>query len=130
MTHKSAMLGGVNATQAAGATSYYPCQGFPNSSALSEANAGQPFPLAGVIRNLTVSLSAAPGTGNSVTIPLRVGNASPASGPACTISNSATSCSDTTDSAAIVAGQACDVQVVFSASATAARVFYGQELDI
>lgn len=62
------------------------------------------------LQNFAVKVSAAPGTGNSLTFTFR--DAGSSTGVTCTISNAATSCSDVTHTAAITAGDLIDVQMV------------------
>jgi len=58
-------------------------------------------------------------SGQTATFTLRVNNGSPASGPTCTITGTATSCSDTTHSATVTAGQTVDMLIVTSATSGA-----------
>lgn len=74
-------------------TQYIPIGGGASASA-TEANVDVDSPAAVTIQNMTVQMSAAPGTGNSVAFTWRKNGANQAL--TCTISNSATSCSDTT----------------------------------
>jgi len=85
----------------------------------------------GAIDHLTFYVAAAPGTGNTDTITLMVGtyNGMSATTVTCTIADTNTNCSDTTHSAAIVAGQLWTIRVVTSSSATATGVTsYGLRL--
>jgi hypothetical protein len=67
-------------------------------------------PQNGKVSNIQAAMSPAPGSGNSVVFTLRVNGVSES--PTCTISNSATTCSDTTDTFLILAGQRVDWQIV------------------
>lgn len=67
------------------------------------------------ISNLYISQGPAPGTGNSAVYTLRVNGADTA--VTCTISNTASTCNDTTHSASITAGQTWSIKSVQSASA-------------
>lgn len=79
----------------------------------TEANVSVPSPSALTVANLQVSVSAAPGTGNSYAITLRDGGSSKA--VTCTISGaSATTCSDTTHSFNVGSGDLIDWQFVSS----------------
>jgi hypothetical protein len=86
----------------------------------TEASAWQVSSQSGTLSQLYVATDAAPGTGNSIAVTVDVNDA--AQSITCTISNSATSCSDTVDSATLTPGQVLDFKVVSSASANAARV--------
>jgi hypothetical protein len=71
----------------------------------------------------------APGSGQSLTLTLRIAGASPSNGPVCTISGTNTTASDTTHSATITAGQTYDVQITSTASSASSSVnwaFTGQ----
>lgn len=77
-----------------------------------------------------VNLSVAPGTGQSWIVTLRVNGASPANGPTCTISDTATTCSDTTHSvtsATVTAGSTVDVE--FTGSANPASTIFRWAID-
>jgi len=87
------------------------------------------LPMAGTFRNLYVHLTVAPGTGNTVQFTLRVNGATPSGAPTCTVSGTATICSDTTDTAAISAGDLVAYQMVSSASASTARASISIEFD-
>jgi hypothetical protein len=106
------LFGGVPAN-----TTYYTA---PNAVAGINQNNESISSVSGVFSNLYVHVAAAPGTGNTDTFTLYIGNPTQmtATSVTCTISGSANSCSDTTDSALITAGQAWAVQVVTSANAS------------
>jgi hypothetical protein len=63
------------------------------------------------------------------TCTLRINHNSPAGGPSCTISGTATSCTDTADAAAIGAGSSADFQITMSSGAAATRMFPYIEFD-
>ncbi|MGH7111504.1 MAG: hypothetical protein ACREFK_13885 [Stellaceae bacterium] len=73
---------------------------------------------------LYVQVGTAPGTGNTFIMSLRVNGAYPTNGPACTISGTATSCSDTTHSASIPAGGTVDFYFNFTGSTPATTIKY------
>jgi hypothetical protein len=77
--------------------------------------------MSGTFMNFGCVVANAPGSGQSVACTLRVNRVSES--VSCTISNTATSCTDLTHTAAITAGQSGDYQVVTSGGATATRVF-------
>jgi hypothetical protein len=98
---------------AAGLTRWVGCQGAASASSGAFAEL---MPMSGTLSNLYVKLSAAPGTGNSVQVTVYVNSSSTAI--TTTISNTNTTGNDLTHSASISAGQACDIQLVASASAS------------
>lgn len=77
---------------------------------------------AATMSDLYIHTAAAPGTGNTFTVTLFTGapTAEVASPVTCTISGTATGCSDTTHSVAVTAGQGWTVQIISSPSATSA----------
>lgn len=95
---------------AAGATGYMLGAGSATELVVSAS-----VPMAGTLKNLYVSLSAAPGAGQTVIATLRVNGLD--TGVTCTIADSATSASDLTHTAAITAGQLWSVKTVYSAGA-------------
>ena len=127
---RQVMTAGTNATQATNTTKWYTINGSSSTAFGGDVNAKQLFPLGGTFKNLFCSVTTAPGTGNTDICTLLVDGSAPVSGPTCTISNSATSCSDAVDTATIVAGHFADIENVTSASATATGQFYsGIEFD-
>lgn len=85
----------------------------------TEANVTANAPAAAAISNMYVSLSAAPGTGNSITFTFRDAGSSTA--VTCTISGtSATNCHDSTHSFTPIVGDALSIQVVTSGTVTIA----------
>ncbi len=117
------MLYSSTSAQSGGTTKYYQCSGA--SSPSSNNYAAVPF--SGTFLNFYANLNAAPGSGNSATFTLYVNGA--ATGLTVTISNASTSGSDLSHSASVTAGQTCEVQVVFSTSATSTAPWGGIELD-
>lgn len=92
-----------------GSTVYIPASGGSISST-TEANVKVPAPASTTLSNLSINLSAAPGTGNSVAFTVRDNAANTAL--TCTISNSATTCSDTTHSAVIAQNDLLTISIV------------------
>ncbi len=91
-------------------TQYFPIGGGATSST-TETNVDIDAPAAVTIQNMTVQMSAAPGTGNSVVFTWRKNATSQTL--TCTISGaSTTSCSDTTHSFTTVAQDLLDIQAV------------------
>lgn len=85
-------------------------------------------PAGGTFKNLYVSLTAAPGASQSVQVTLEV--AGSATSVTCTISGaSATSCSDTTDTATISAGQTYNYQITVSSGNATETMAAGIEFD-
>jgi hypothetical protein len=74
-------------------------------------------PLSGTLSKLYVSVTTAPGVGNTITATLRVNGSDTA--VTCTISGTSTTASDLTHTAAITAGQPVSVKMVYSAGAAA-----------
>jgi hypothetical protein len=90
-------------------TAFFPIGGGGLSST-TEANVDLASPASATIKNFTVQLSAAPGTGNSIAFTWRDNATSTAI--TCTVSGSATSCSDLTHSFTASAGDLLDIQAV------------------
>ena len=90
-------------------TAFFPIGGGGLSST-TEANVDLASPASATVKNFTVQLSAAPGTGNSIVFTWRANAASTA--VTCTISGSATACSDLTHSFTASAGDLLDIQSV------------------
>lgn len=82
-------------------------------------------PRSGTFRNLYINVTNSPGAGQSYVFTLRVNGAD--TSVTCTISNSATSCNDTTHTAAITAGQTYSIKSVSSATATGTDPAWGVE---
>lgn len=103
---------------------------FMGSSCLGANAAFCPIfsPIAGKLKNLIVSLTSPPGTGNTVTATVFLGG-SPGS-ETCTISGSASFCSDVTHTDAISFGSpAFTVELVWSASAASSTPIVAVEFD-
>lgn len=73
------------------------------SQASASTNTTPPIPYAATIQNMQAALSVAPGTGFSYAMTLFVNGL--ATSLACTVSNSATTCPDTTDQISVTAGE-------------------------
>jgi len=82
-------------------------------------------PRSGTFRNLYINVTNSPGAGQSYVFTLRVNGAD--TSVTCTISDSATSCNDTTHTAAITAGQTYSIKSVSSATATGTDPAWGVE---
>jgi hypothetical protein len=115
VTANDSLSGGSTTSIAAGATDYCATAGCASSAAIAST-----VPFTGTAVNLKVSLGAAPGTGHTVTATLYTGpyGTLAATTVTCTISNAATSCSDTTHQVNIASGQAWAIQLVVGAGAT------------
>jgi hypothetical protein len=92
-------------------TAFFPIGGGGLSST-TETNVDLAAPASATVKNFTVQLSVAPGTGNSIAFTWRDNAASTA--VTCTVSGSATSCSDLTHSFTASAGDLLDIQAVTS----------------
>lgn len=90
-------------------TIYFPIGGGAVSSS-TETAVDVESPAAATVQNFYVQLSAAPGTGNSITFTWRQNAASTAL--TCTIATAATSCHDTTHTFNAAQGDLLDIQVV------------------
>jgi hypothetical protein len=88
----------------------------------TEAQSQLPMPAAGTVQELHATLSAAPGSGNSVTFTIRKNGASTA--VACSISGTATSCSDPNNATGFSTGDLLSVQITDTAG-VAADIHYG-----
>lgn len=90
-------------------------------------------PRAGIFKNMFIRAASAPGAGQTTTYTLYVGTiaAMTSTSVTCTLSGAAaTTCSDTTNTAPIAAGQAWAIQVATSSGGTAtAQQIMGIELD-
>ena len=84
------------------------------------------IPDAGTVRDLRINLEFAPGAGNSVSFTLRkdTGSGPVATGLTCTVSNTSTSCSDTSNSVTVAAGDKLDIEASPSGTPTAGQVHY------
>jgi len=99
-------------------TIYFPIGGGGLSSA-TETNVDVESPAAATVANFYVQLSAAPGTGNSITFTWRDNASSTAL--RCTVTGAtATSCNDTTDSFSAAQGDLLDIQAVTTGTILAA----------
>jgi hypothetical protein len=92
-------------------TAFFPIGGGGLSST-TETNVDLAAPATATVKNFTVQLSVAPGTGNSIAFTWRDNATSTAI--TCTVSGSATSCSDLTHSFTASAGDFLDIQAVTS----------------
>jgi hypothetical protein len=121
--------GGSTVIQSAGATGFYPCQGYVASATLPEAQVSSLASLAGTLRNLRVQLSAAPGSGKTVTVTIRINGLN--SALTCTVSGTNTTCADTTPlhSASVMPGQTCSIQAASSLGSAAVMVRGSTEFD-
>jgi hypothetical protein len=90
-------------------TAFFPIGGGGLSST-TETNVDLAAPASATVKNFTVQLSVAPGTGNSIAFTWRDNATSTAI--TCTVSGSATSCSDLTHSFTASAGDLLDIQAV------------------
>jgi len=109
--------------QAGNTTNYYiPMGQSASGNTLLNFIAKMTVPVAGTAGNLKV-VSSAPGSGQSYTITLYAGNT--ATSLTCTISGTATQCSDTTDFPAFTAGQDMSLQIVTSSGAASAPFRWG-----
>ncbi len=111
------IMGTASAVQAQNLTKYYVILG-ESVAASAEANVLVPAPRAGTVTFTTCYTSAAPGTGNSVTMTLRVGSASPGGGTVCTVSNTNTTGTVSGSGVSVSTGNFLDVQVVTSTTLT------------
>jgi hypothetical protein len=106
------------------ATTYFPIGGGSLAS-LTEANVNTFQGAAGTVSGFGVDISAALGTtvvtNNAVVLTWRKNAANQA--VTCTITNPATTCSDTTHSFTFAAGDALDIQAVFTGTITATPVW-------
>lgn len=84
-------------------------------------------PLDATIKNLFVVTNTAAGTGQQYTITFATNISSTAL--SCTISDAATSCSDKTHSANVIAGQQYTIKLTSSAKAAPVNLTWGAELD-
>lgn len=100
---------------------------FNTATNVGEAQIWGIAPIAGHLKNLYISSSAAPGASQSYTFTLRINTNGQTL--TCSISGAATTCNDTSHSVAIAAGQTYDFQVVTSASAANAIFTGGMEFD-
>jgi hypothetical protein len=113
-------------TTASTAANYYFGSMFISSS---EGLATLLSPRPGTFKNFYAVVNSAPGGTATFVFTLRVNGASPSSGPTCTITGSATTCSDTTHTATITAGQTYDVLLATSAAAASTIPLASVEFD-
>jgi hypothetical protein len=85
------------------------------------------IPYAGTLKNMITTVSAAPGSGNSITVTLQINGSSV--NETCTISNTATSCQDTTHTDSVSVGGLVQVQAVYSTSAASSTLGAAVEYD-
>lgn len=86
-----------------------------NKGSTTEAVVSTTIPVTGTFRNMYINVSTAPVGVQTVIATLRVNGSDTA--VTCTITGAATSCSDTSNSAAVTAGQLWSIKVVYSATA-------------
>ena len=117
------VLGSVSDNVVQNATEYnhLECGGNAPSWATSENNARQVVAAPGDFKKLHVGLSATPGGSDDYTFTLRVNNASPGSGPSVVLNDADFDKVDSTNTAAVVAGDTVDLQCVGSATAASVR---------
>jgi hypothetical protein len=109
-------------------TAFFPIGGGGLSST-TETNVDLAAPATATVKNFTVQLSVAPGTGNSIAFTWRDNAASTAI--TCTVSGSATSCSDLTHSFTAAAGDLLDIQAVTSGTIiSASTAVMGTQIGI
>lgn len=110
----SAGGGGVISYSAPGLTltanTYYAPPGGGGVPSTTEANSQVKSPAAGTVANFQVTVSAAPGTGNSYTFTWRLAGADQTL--TCAIADTATTCTDTTHSFNVSTGDLVDVKLV------------------
>lgn len=107
------------ASAALSGTNYFPPGGSLAANA-TEANVQGLVTVAGTIQNFSVRLSAAPGAGTSLAFTWRK-NAADQS-VTCTVANTGTSCSDTTDNFQVAANDLIDIKVVASGVPAASAI--------
>lgn len=111
------IMGTAAAVQAQNLNKFYVITG-ASTAATTEANVLVPAPRSGTITFTSCYTSAAPGSGNSVTMTLRVGSASPGGGTVCTVSNTNTTGTVSGSGVSVSTGNFLDVQVVTSTTLT------------
>lgn len=112
----------LNVSLTANVTRYVPVCTFdynPNNTT-TEANAQEIISGSGTMSDLFVELTTAPGVGNTVTITLMLNGV--ASALTCTVSGTATTASDTTNTVTVSAGDKISYKWVTSAANSAARL--------
>lgn len=108
------MSGGSTTSVSSSSTVYCSPSGCNTSQALAGLSA-----ISGVLSNLNVAVNVAPGVGQTVIATLYTGTYGTLASTTltCTISGASKSCSDSSDTATIVAGQAWAIQLVTSSGA-------------
>jgi hypothetical protein len=96
-----------------------------NATTATEADANVPLP-SGTATKLVVSLTVAPGAGNSATITIRKNGSSTAL--TCTVHGTATTCTDTADSVTFADGDLLSISYT-EASAASSRIRFGFEYN-
>ena len=86
---------------------------------VGEGDVWVPVSIGGTAKGFYCAVETAPGTGYSDTFTLRVNGATPSGSPACTISGTATKCSDTTSSVSLTAGDQVDMEMDINGGAVA-----------
>ena len=114
---------------AAAATNYFAVGGYGTSQ-----NNANVVPLAGTFKNLYVATGKSPTAGQGYTVTLMSGTqgslTSTVTSPTCVITNTATTCNDTSNTLALTAGQYWALKVVSTASAAQSDyVTFGLEFD-
>ena len=108
-TNGSTVLAGGGALSSGASTFYVAFGSFTVNT--TESGVAIPLPVGGTLANLNVTASTPAGPGNTWTFTVRLAGAS--TGVTCAISgNASTSCSDTTHTSAVTAGQTVDLQAV------------------
>jgi hypothetical protein len=102
----------ASAAQGSGTTDYYPCGA--GRAAQAGTSGGTPVAYSGTLKGFYVALNGSAGAGQSHTLTVYVNGSATSIVATCT---NVSSCSDTTDTASITAGQGCMVQDVTSVSA-------------
>ncbi len=123
---------GAGATTAT--STYFAPVGTPTSSTTEAATMEVTVPVASTLKNLSCSDSAAPGTSNSDAFTVRtasaLGGTMAATSVTCTISGSATNCSDATHTLSLAAGAVIDFVDTTSGTPSARTIACSYELDI
>ena len=124
---------GANGTSGSAIGGNYPNTGNNNflipwgsSTSTTEANANVPLP-SGTASKLVVSLTVAPGAGQSATLTIRKNGGNTAL--TCTLSGTATTCADTADSVTFSNGDLLSILYTETATAAASRVRFSFEYN-
>jgi hypothetical protein len=111
-----------NTSGVSGNIRFFPCGAgnFGATVLATNANASTPLPIAGVVDNLQVSLDQAPGAGTTLTTTLI--KAGSDTTQTCSISDAATTCSDTSHPITFAVGETCGFRTQATVGAPAATV--------